>query len=137
MVPYLLTLLPAPTGQPLKMTTSKAKTAAIMTASFAVLAVLAYESSSGSTSRKPATIVSQKGRIFSVASLHISPGDTIRIVNDDADLQHHAYIDSNDFRFDSGDQEPGGSADITFPAAGTFTVLCGIHPKMKLVVNVK
>jgi plastocyanin len=32
--------------------------------------------------------------------------------------------------------EPGSKVDITFPAAGDFNVLCGIHPKMKLSVHV-
>lgn len=74
--------------------------------------------------------------MFLPGMLNIHEGETIRIVNDDGDLLHHAYIESDTFNFDSGDQEPGSKTDITFPKAGTFTVLCGIHPKMKLVVNV-
>jgi len=85
----------------------------------------------------PNFTVSQKGRMFLPGTLTIHQGDTIRIVNDDGDLLHHAYVESDTFNFDSGDQEPGSKTDITFPAAGTFTVLCGIHPKMKLVVEVK
>jgi plastocyanin len=81
--------------------------------------------------------VSQKQRIFHPGELEIKQGEVVRIVNDDADLLHHAYIDSPQFKFDSGDQEPGSTTDITFQAKGTFTVLCAIHPKMKLVVDVK
>jgi plastocyanin len=80
--------------------------------------------------------VSQKGRSFQPGELTIRRGETVRIVNDDADLLHHAYVDSEQFTFDSGDQEPGSKADVTFSVAGTFTVLCGIHPKMKLTVHV-
>jgi plastocyanin len=80
--------------------------------------------------------VSQKGRTFQPGELTVSQGDVVQLVNDDGDLLHHAYIDSSDFSFDSGDQEPGGKTDIHFTVAGTFTVLCGIHPKMKLVVHV-
>ena len=54
-----------------------------------------------------------------------------------ADLLHHAYVDSPQFKFDSADLEPGSKVDITFPVAGTFQVLCAIHPKMKLAVRVK
>ena len=36
----------------------------------------------------------------------------------------------------SGDQEPGSKVDVAFTELGNFTVLCGIHPKMKLVVHV-
>lgn len=82
-------------------------------------------------------LVSQKGRQFSPEDLTIKSGDTVTIVNDDGDLRHHAYIDSEKFSFDSGDQEPGSKTRITFPVEGTFDVLCAIHPKMKLVVHVK
>jgi plastocyanin len=81
--------------------------------------------------------VSQKGREFHPNTLTIQRGDTIVIVNDDGDLRHHAYIDSDKFSFDSGDQEPGSKTALTIPVAGDFDVLCAIHPKMKLVVHVK
>jgi len=119
------------------MITSPLRTTVLWVALATVMAVLWQGASRGSAPRLPITTVSQMGRAFSIGILSISRGDLIRIVNDDADLQHHAYIDSKDFKFDSGDQEPGSSTDITFPVAGTFTVLCGIHPKMKLVVTVK
>ncbi|MGC1464444.1 MAG: hypothetical protein WA792_01800 [Pseudolabrys sp.] len=61
----------------------------------------------------------------------------MQIVNDDGDLLHHAYIDSDKFTFDSGDQEPGSKTNIVFTVPGTFNVLCAIHPKMKLVVHVR
>ncbi len=80
--------------------------------------------------------VSQRGRTFLPGDLVINRGDVVRIVNDDGDLLHHAYIESDRFNFDSGDQEPGSKVDIAFTASGNFTVLCGIHPKMKLLVHV-
>jgi plastocyanin len=82
-------------------------------------------------------IVSQKGRLFQPAEMTVKAGDAILIVNDDADLRHHAYIDSDAIKFDSGDQEPGSKTTVKFPVAGTFDVLCAIHPKMKLTVHVK
>jgi plastocyanin len=84
----------------------------------------------------PATLVSQKGRAFQPGEISIKRGDTVAIVNDDGDLLHHAFVDSEKFSFDSGDQAPGSRTDVNFPVAGTFTVLCGIHPKMKLLVRV-
>jgi plastocyanin len=80
--------------------------------------------------------VSQKGRMFQPGEISVKRGEAVEIVNDDGDLLHHAYVDSERFSFDSGDQEPGSRTDIVFSVAGTFTVLCGIHPKMKLVVRV-
>ncbi|TXM64813.1 plastocyanin [Methylobacterium sp. WL120] len=81
-------------------------------------------------------LVSQKGRAFQPNSLVITRGDTITIVNDDSDLLHHIYIESDAFNFDSGDQVPGSRTPVTFEKNGTFVVLCGIHPKMKLIVRV-
>jgi plastocyanin len=85
----------------------------------------------------PQYSVSQKGREFHPGEIAIKRGETIEIVNDDGDLLHHAYIDSDKFSFDSGDQEPGSKTNITFPVTGDFNVLCAIHPKMLLVVHVK
>jgi len=82
-------------------------------------------------------VVSQKGREFAPNNATIKRGESVTIVNDDADLRHHAYIDSDKFNFDSGDQEPGSKTSIVFPVAGTFDVLCAIHPKMKLTVQVQ
>jgi plastocyanin len=86
---------------------------------------------------QPPYVVSQKDRAFHPGTLTIQHGDTIRIVNDDGDLLHHAYVESDTFNFDSGDQLPGSKTDVVFSVPGTFNVLCGIHPKMKLVVQVK
>jgi plastocyanin len=81
--------------------------------------------------------VSQRGRDFQPNQINVQRGETVRIVNDDADLLHHAYISSDKFNFDSNDMEPGTKVDIKFPVAGDFNVLCGIHPKMKLSVHVE
>jgi plastocyanin len=80
--------------------------------------------------------VSQKGRAFQPGELTIRRGEAVQIMNDDGDLIHHAYLESAQFNFDSGDQQPGSRTDVTFPITGTFTVLCGIRPKMKLVIHV-
>jgi plastocyanin len=102
-----------------------------------LLAWLGFSASGPSSAPAPVSVISQKGRAFSMTRLDISAGDSIRIVNDDADLDHHAYVESPKFRFDSGDQRPGSSTDIQFTVPGTFSVLCGIHPKMRITVNVK
>jgi plastocyanin len=85
----------------------------------------------------PKVVISQKGRQFHPTEIKINRGDEIQIVNDDADLLHHAYIESATLNFDSGDQGPGSKTNILFPDSGTFNVLCAIHPKMKLVVRVQ
>src|SRR3984957_4879647 len=81
--------------------------------------------------------VSQRGRAFQPGELSIKRGDVLQILNDDGDLLHHAYVESDHFIFDSGDQGPGSEVDIAFTVSGNFSVLCGIHPKMKLAVHVE
>lgn len=82
-------------------------------------------------------VISQKGREFMPTEVAIRRGETIYILNDDGDLRHHTYVDTDKFTFDSGDQEPGSKTGIRFPVVGKFDVLCAIHPKMKLVVKVQ
>jgi plastocyanin len=81
--------------------------------------------------------ISQRNRQFSPGALIVRVGDVVTIVNDDGDLHHHAYVSSPDFQFDSGDQAPNSRTDIVFTTPGHFNVLCGIHPKMRLVVTVR
>jgi plastocyanin len=81
--------------------------------------------------------VTQRGRMFEPAAIEISVGDTVRIVNDDGELLHHAYLEDPAFSFDIGEQPGGTSNDVAFPVAGVFNVFCGIHPKMGLTVTVR
>ncbi|MGE7157504.1 hypothetical protein ACQKJ1_27770 [Methylorubrum rhodesianum] len=81
--------------------------------------------------------VTQKGRAFAPGAISLQAGDAIAIVNDDGELVHHAYLESPGFSFDTGEQLPGSKTVVRFPTAGQFTILCGIHPKMKLAVSVK
>lgn len=80
--------------------------------------------------------ISQKDREFRPAEISIRRGEVLRFVNDDGELLHHAYLSTETFSFDSGDQQPGSKFDVTFSVAGDYMVLCGIHPKMKLAVHV-
>ena len=82
-------------------------------------------------------LISQKNREFQPGKVSMKKGETLRIINDDGELLHHAYLANDKFSFDSGDQEPGSKTDITFALAGDFDVLCAIHPKMRLTVHVK
>ena len=82
-------------------------------------------------------VISQKNREFRPGDIVIQRGETLQFVNDDGDLLHHIYTNAAAFKFDSGDQQPGSKYDVTFNVAGDYTVLCAIHPKMKLFVHVK
>jgi len=106
-------------------------------AAAAIISVIMVAGLAWADPSAPRYQVSQRGRAFQPADLIVNRGDVVRIVNDDGDLLHHAYIESDGFNFDSGDQEPGAKVDIAFTVLGNYTVLCAIHPKMKLVVQVK
>lgn len=80
--------------------------------------------------------VDQYGRAFLLTKLDIARGDVLEFVNDDPFL-HQMYVNSPTFSFDSDEQPPGKTIDVTWPVAGTFVVQCHIHPTMRLVVNVK
>lgn len=82
----------------------------------------------------PAAVVSQKDRLFAPADLAIAAGSVVRFTNDDPFL-HQIFVSSPTFSLDTDGQSPGQSVDVTFPTAGDFQVLCGIHPKMSLVVH--
>ena len=75
-------------------------------------------------------------QVFETKTFIIKRGETLKFVNDDGELLHHAYLSAETFDFDTGDQQPGSQFDVVFSVAGDYTVLCGIHPKMKLLVRV-
>ena len=77
-------------------------------------------------------VISQKNKQFQPGSVTLDEGQAFTVVNDDPGTVHHAYVESDGFNFDSGDQNPGSRTKIVFPTKGDFQVLCGIHPGMKL-----
>jgi plastocyanin len=81
-------------------------------------------------------LVSQKRRAFSVKSVQVAAGDTVKFSNEDT-FVHQIYVEARTLTFDSDEQPPGTSVEIRFPAAGDFEVRCHIHPKMLLNVNVR
>lgn len=108
-----------------------------LSSAFRIIMIAGLLGSGSGIALGAALAVSQKGRTFTPSEISISRGESVQILNDDRDLRHHVYIDADKFNFDSGDQEPGAQVNIRFPTAGTFEVLCAIHPKMKLIVRVK
>jgi plastocyanin len=80
--------------------------------------------------------VSQKNRAFNLISLSVNKGDVVLFVNDD-EFIHQIYVKSNDFNIDTEESEPGKTISVPFTVAGTFEVLCHIHPKMHMTVTVK
>ncbi len=82
-------------------------------------------------------VITQKWRAFQPFTVTIDRNDALQFFNDDGNVLHHAYVESDSFSFDSGDQLPSTRTNVIFSVPGTFNVLCGIHPRMKLIVTVK
>jgi len=83
-----------------------------------------------------AVVVTQKGLMFSPNGLSIAKGQTVDFVNNDG-TAHNITIVGGPVNFNGGLQPPGGHVKYSFTKPGTYTVQCGIHPKMKLPIEVK
>lgn len=81
-------------------------------------------------------VVGQANKAFSQAEITVKPGEKIVFKNDDS-VVHNVFSVSKGFEFNLKTQAPGTTSSIPFTSEGTAVVQCAIHPKMKLVVNVK
>jgi plastocyanin len=81
-------------------------------------------------------VIRQKNREFAPARIEVKPGSDVTFLNDD-DTMHHVYVDTAKLKYDSGAIAPGQSVTVKFPQAGAYDVMCAIHPRMKLRVNVR
>ena len=66
----------------------------------------------------------------------LKAGRTLTVLNDDT-RTHNVRIYDPRFDFNSGAQEPHETVTIRFPGPGTFEAFCGIHPSMRLTVEVE
>ena len=82
------------------------------------------------------TAVTQKDRAFSVKQIELRAGDVLVMHNGDT-RAHNIQVNHPKLTFNSGLQEPGEDARVSFPDPDRYLVFCGIHPKMKLRVDVK
>ncbi len=74
------------------------------------------------------TTVEIKDQAFTPAQLNITPGTTVRFVNNDTEV-HTATADNN--LFDTGELQPGESLEVYFEGSGSVTYHCELHPDMK------
>ena len=80
-------------------------------------------------------VIHQQGRVFSSESVTIKKGSALTFVNDDT-IPHNIMSATKGSEFNLGSQAPGMSTDVTFKEAGSVQVICAIHPRMKMMVNV-
>jgi cytochrome c peroxidase len=83
-----------------------------------------------------ASVVSHLGKAFTPGHVRLKAGQKLTVLNDD-DRTHNVRIFHPKLDFNSGAQEPRESVTIAFPEAGTYEAFCGIHPSMRLTVEVK
>ena len=83
-----------------------------------------------------AQIVGQKGKQFSVPSVKLRRGESIRFMNDDT-VTHNVFSKSEVAPFNLKLQPPGTQQDVRFEHPGTAIVRCAIHPMMRLEVTVE
>src|ERR687893_2709785 len=65
---------------------------------------------------------------FNPAQLNVTPGTTVRFVNNDAE-PHTATADNG--VFDTGVLQPGSSFEVLLDGSGTVTYHCELHPHMQ------
>ena len=80
-------------------------------------------------------VVAQREKQFLPRAIRIARGETVIVRNNDT-RTHNVRVFDPKLEFDSGAQEPGETVRIAFRETGRYTVFCGIHPAMKLTVEV-
>ena len=81
-------------------------------------------------------VVDQKDLAFSVDTITVAVGDTIKFTNSDR-TTHHIWTNDNGLNISSPALKPGDAYSVKLVKAGTYTFQCHIHPKMKLIVTVQ
>lgn len=72
---------------------------------------------------------------FVPTAISVKAGDVVSFLNAD-DVNHNLYsVSPSGVRVDFGLQKPGEMSKLTFDSAGLYTVMCNIHPKMKMKVT--
>jgi cytochrome c peroxidase len=82
------------------------------------------------------SLISQRDRQFSPSHVTAVAGQALSIINDDSRPHNVRSFDAR-FAFNGGVQQPGQSVAVTFTEPGTYELICSIHPKMKLTIDVQ
>jgi cytochrome c peroxidase len=80
--------------------------------------------------------VDQSGLRFSVVALNLHRGDSIAFTNSDRS-SHNILVRGGAMNFNGGLQRPGETLEVPFTATGQYQVMCGIHPRMRLDIEVQ
>lgn len=80
--------------------------------------------------------VGQNNKNFTVSSLTVKVGDTVKFTNEDA-FFHNVFSLSDAAMFDLGSYPKGESREVTFEEKGLVEVECAIHPSMQMKITVE
>jgi plastocyanin len=101
---------------------------------FVLVGVAAMTAFAAEVAREHAIV--QKDREFSQTEITIKLGETLVFTNSDS-VTHNVFSNSKFNSFNIKVQKPGEASTVQFKEEGVTEVRCAIHPKMKLIVNVK
>jgi cytochrome c peroxidase len=96
-------------------------------------------SSAGQPPAAPAAavnVVHQAGKQFTPSRVAIAASDLLTVLNDDT-RTHNVRIFDPRFDYNSGAQEPRQTLQVKLPGPGTYEAFCGIHPTMRLTIEVR
>lgn len=79
--------------------------------------------------------VVQRNKSFEPGHVALPVGGVLAIANEDS-RKHNVRISHPDLDLNSGIQAPGETIRIPFSRPGLYEAFCGIHPKMKLAIEV-
>lgn len=72
---------------------------------------------------------------FSEKEVSLRAGDLLIFTNDD-DVIHNIGIRGADDTQDLGLQRPGATVSRRFNSAGSFLIVCSVHPRMRVKIDV-
>ncbi len=81
-------------------------------------------------------VVHQRDKAFDRETMTVKVGAKVTFMNED-EIAHNVLSRSSGNAFDLGAQKPGECGTATFKSAGTVEVICAIHPKMKMTIEVQ
>ena len=101
-----------------------------------MLVVLAVSAMAGAAAAAVAPrLVGQRGRMFSSEIMTVHLNEPVIFVNDDT-VQHNIMSSTKNNSFDMGSQMPGTAIPVSFDETGTVNVICAIHPRMRMLIEV-
>ena len=82
-------------------------------------------------------VMDQNGLKFVPTIVTINAGDSVHFENHDPFTHDVTVVSPDGSKSDKGMQHHGEDRVVAFPKAGTYSIICDMHPNMKATVIVK